>query len=403
MHSPTPTARSDRKNWLAVISLAFGAFASVTTEFIPVGVLPDIADTFGITAGQAGLMMTLPGILGAISAPGILIGAGKIDRKILLLTLSALLLLSATVSAFSVSYPVMLVSRGVAGLSLGAFWGMGLAVAGNLMGTGKASAGLAAVFGGVSLAMILGVPLGTVVAEYFSWRGSFLAAGAISAAALVMQAILLPRIPAQEALRVSALLHFLRRPMGRKSLLFVALIYGTHFGTYTYLAPLMRGAHVSTTAISWVLLGFGVTGFIANFYALRFTGMHLRLTLTAGLLLFAGSLLALPLLTQQWLIVTCVLIWGAAWGAIPLCLNIINRHASGNEIEAGSALITFMAQVAIAGGSAGGGIIVDHISIGGDFIAGSGIVLLTLLFFWFRTSTSDIPREAAQPSHQESA
>lgn len=126
----------------------------------------------------------------------------------------------------------------------------------------------------------------------------------------------------------------------------------------------------------------------------------MKLALTAGLLLISGSLLSLPLLTPQWLIITCVLIWCAAWGH--LCFNITDRHASGNETEAGSALITILAQVAIARG-AGGGIIVDHISIGGDLFAGSGIVLPALSFLWFRTPSSDIPGDATHYSDHENA
>lgn len=371
-----------QNNWPAVFSLAIGAFSSVTTEFIPVGVLPEVAETFGITTGQAGLMMTLPGILGAIAAPGVLIAAGNTDRKKLLMTLSVLLLISAVSSGISVSWTMMLFSRALAGISLGAFWAMGLAVAGNLVSSDKAGTAIAAVFGGVTVAMIAGVPLGSLVAESFSWRGAFGAAALMATVSLIMQTVFLPAIKASEPMRVKALLEFTRGQRGRKSLLLIALIYGTHFGTYTYLAPLLKQTGIDSQMISWVLLGFGVTGFMANVIAPRFVSRNLPATLTAGLVMLAGSLLSMSWLACSPGLITAVLIWGAAWGAVPLCLNISNRDAAGEAPEAGSAMFTLTAQVSIAAGSAIGGKIVDTAGLEMDFLTGGVVVVLSGLILW---------------------
>lgn len=370
-----------RHSGLAVASLAFGAFSSVTTEFIPVGVLPDVAETFGVSPGEAGLMMTLPGMLGAIAAPGVLMVAGKLDRKWLLITLSALLFLSAITSAVAPSWTIMLFSRALAGISLGAFWAMALAAAGSLVSADKAGTAIAAVFGGVTMAMILGVPLGAMVAEHFTWRGAFVAASAMSALAFVLQLIFLPAIAAEKPMRARQLFDFLNKPAGRKSLVLIALIYGTHFGTYTFIAPLMREPGITPGVISWTLLGFGLTGFLANFIASRFVN-RLRLTLTVALIMFAVSLAVLANAQVDWMLITAVLVWGAAWGAAPLCLNIANRDASGHEIEAGSAMFTFTAQVSIAAGSAVGGVIVDAAGINADFGTGSVLLIMSIFLLW---------------------
>jgi len=367
---------------LAVSSLAFGAFASVTTEFIPVGVLPEVAQSFSVSPGQAGLMMTLPGVLGSLAAPGVLMAAGRLDRKWLLVTLSALLLVSATTSAIAHSWTLMLVSRALAGVSLGAFWAMGLAVAGGLVASEKAGSAIAAVFGGVTLAMILGVPLGAMVAEHSSWRGAFIAAASLAALAFILQLIFLPRITAGESMRPSHLARFFKRSTGRKSLLLIALIYGTHFGTYTYVAPLLKNAQVSPSAISWALLGFGLSGFVANFVASHYVG-RLRITLSVALCAFIAALFLLTQLHATLPLVFAVIIWGAAWGAAPLCLNIGNRNASGEDIEAGSAMFTFTAQVSIALGSAMGGFIVDQLGLEADFLSGASLIVLSLVVLWF--------------------
>lgn len=365
-------------------SLALGSFASVTTEFLPVGVLPEVASSFNISAGEAGLMMTLPGVLAAIAAPGVMMAAGKTDRKWLLIALSVLLVISATVSAWASSWQMMLTGRALAGISLGAFWAMGLAVAGRLVEEKYASKAIAAVFGGVTAAMILGVPFGTFVAGLLDWRSAFMAAGLIAVIPLVMQILFLPSVPATERLRPASLLAFVKRAAARKSIVLIILIFGTHFGTYTFLSQRLVDAGMGATPVTWTLLGFGATGFVANFVASAFVNRSLKGTLAVALALMAGSLLLMAVTLQQVWLIAGVLLWGAAWGALPLGLNITNRKASGELIEAGSAMYTLTAQVAIALGSAAGGYLVDRISIPADYTAGIVLLVLSLLvlFIW---------------------
>lgn len=375
----------DQRNaWLAVLSLAIGAFSSVTSEFIPVGILPDVARDFDITTGKAGLMMTVPGLLAAISAPAVLIVAGKIDRKKLLVTLSLLQLISAFISAFSMDWSMMLIGRAISGISLGAFWALSLTVAGNLVPAMKAASAIATVFSGVTIAMIFGVPLGTFVAEYAGWRAAFIAAALIATIALTIQCYFLPSIPARQSMRISSLVKFLRLESASKSLLMIFLVYVTHFGTYTFLASLLAEVGASPQLTSWTLLGFGVTGFIGNSFAPRYIRKNLSTTMSFGLALLSASLIACIFAQQPVFMITAVLVWGIAWGVVPLTLNINNRLASGHEVEAGSAMFTFTAQVSIAMGSGAGGVVVDWVGIRADFMAGVSIIILSLLTlrFW---------------------
>jgi predicted MFS family arabinose efflux permease len=374
--------RLKNRGWAGVASLALGSFASVTTEFLPVGLLPDVAGDYGISTGEAGLMMTLPGLLAAFAAPGVMMAAGKADRRWLLIGLSFLLLISASMSAWAPDWHIMLLSRGLAGISLGAFWAMGLAVAGRLVSQESAGKAIAAVFGGVTAAMILGVPFGTFVAGLFDWRTAFMAAALIAVVPLVLQLLFLPSVPAEDKLRPASLLNFIRRTEARKSILLILLIFGTHFGTYTFLAPLLADAGIGASTVTWSLLGFGVTGFISNFVASAFVSNHLKSTLAAALLVMMVSLLLMAAGPGAAWLIAGVLLWGAAWGALPLCLNINNRKASGELIEAGSAMFTFTAQVAIAAGSAAGGIFVDAINVKSDFMAGSALLLLSVIVLY---------------------
>ena len=139
--------------WLAVLSVAIGAFALVTTEFLPVGLLPAIARDLGITDGQAGLMVTMPGLLAALAAPAVTVGAGRLDRRYVLLGLITLLLISNLAVAFSDSFITLLIGRLLLGIGVGGFWVIGVAVGPRLMPWAAVRA-TSLVFAGVSLGTV---------------------------------------------------------------------------------------------------------------------------------------------------------------------------------------------------------------------------------------------------------
>ncbi|HZV64751.1 MAG TPA: MFS transporter, partial [Telluria sp.] len=124
---------SPLRSWLSVVSVAIGAFAFVTTEFLPVGLLPQIARDLGVSPGTAGLMVTIPGIIAAISAPAMMVGAGRVDRRIILLALSVMLLASDLISAFAPNFGVMLLGRAMLGASLGGFWTLAMTASARLV------------------------------------------------------------------------------------------------------------------------------------------------------------------------------------------------------------------------------------------------------------------------------
>jgi len=379
---PTPENgdSSPLRAWLAVGSVTIGAFAFVTTEFLPVGLLPQVARDLGVTPGTAGLMVTVPGVIAAISAPGMMLGAGRIDRRHILLTLSVLLLASNLISAFAPSFAVMLLGRAILGASLGGFWTLALAAAGRLVRPNDAARATAMILTGVTCATVIGVPLGTFISGLASWRTSFMVTGGLVAVALAAQALLVPSLPSTAALRFADLVALWRRAHARRSLLMVALVFGAHFSSYTYIAPfLLQNASFSVSSITWLLLGFGFVGFVSNaaFSALVTRNLKASLGTVVSLLMFA--LLTMPLLRHSEPAVTVtVLLWGIAFGAIPLCLSVWMQLATPDLPEAGSALFVGIIQVAIAVGSLVGGTVVDHVGIPADFWFGSALAFLGL-------------------------
>ncbi|MEW9585893.1 MULTISPECIES: MFS transporter [Paraburkholderia] len=371
---------SPLRAWLAVGSVTIGAFAFVTTEFLPVGLLPQIARDLGVTPGTAGLMVTIPGVIAALSAPGMMLGAGRIDRRRILLMLSVLLLASNLISAFASNFAFMLLGRAILGASLGGFWTLALAAAGRLVRSHDAAKATAAILTGVTCATVIGVPLGTFIAGLASWRTSFMATGVLVAVALAAQAFLIPSLPSTAALRMADLVTLCRRALPRRSLLMVALIFGAHFSSYTYVAPfLLQNASFSMSSITLLLLGFGFVGFVSNFAFSAIVTRKLKASLVMVVSLLMFALLAMPLLRHsEPAVMVAILVWGVAFGAIPLCLSVWMQLATPDLPEAGSALFVGIIQVAIAVGSSIGGTVVDRVGISADFWFGGVLALLGL-------------------------
>ncbi|MFM0509105.1 MFS transporter [Paraburkholderia sp. RL17-373-BIF-A] len=373
-------ASSSLRSWLAVMAVAIGAFAFVTTEFLPVGLLPRVAADLGVLPGTAGLMVTVPGVIAAISAPGLMLVAGRMDRRRVFLLLTALLLASNLISAFAPNFLCMLLGRALLGAALGGFWTLATAASGRLVKPKDSARAMATILTGVTCATVIGVPLGTFIASFASWRVSFMATGVLVAVALIAQFFFVPSLPSTAALRLRDLVALLRQPHPRRSMLMVALAFGAHFSSYTYITPfLLRNANLDMSTITWLLLGFGIIGFFSNFAVSSTVTRNLKVSVGAMVSLLMFALVLLPPLQHSTIgVVTLVLAWGISFGALPLCFSIWIQRATPDSPEAGSALFVSIIQVAIAMGSLVGGVVVDHVGISADFLFGSGLALLGL-------------------------
>jgi predicted MFS family arabinose efflux permease len=364
--------------WLSVIAVAVSAFAFVTAEFLPVGLLPQIAHDLGVSTGVAGLMVTTPGVMAAISAPMLIVSAGRMDRRYVFLLLTAVLLIANIVCAVAPSFSLMLVGRALLGAALGGFWTLATAAAPRLVQGRDAAKATATILTGVTLATVAGVPLGTFIASFASWRLAFAATAALVALALLAQALLVPSLPSASALRVADFRTLLRRPHTRLSMVMVALVFGAHFSTYTYIAPLLE-RDFSLSAITLLLFGFGLIGFFSNALTSMAVSDHLKKAVAAMILLLLGAMSSMLLLEHSRIGETAgMLLWGIAFGALPLCFSVWIQRGTPDLPEAGSAMFVSIIQVAIAVGSAVGGTIVDRAGVHADFTLGLGLALLGL-------------------------
>lgn len=381
--NPAATAtHATSAHWPAVASLALGVFGLVTAEFLPASLLTAMANDLGVTDGAAGQAVTATALVGAVAAPSIPLLTRRLDRKTVMLALTALLVLSNALAATADSLAVLLVARVMLGIALGGFWSMSAALAMRLVPEALFARAMSAILTGVSVATVCAAPIGAWMGELWGWRSAFMAAGVASVLTLVVQVATLPALPPRDNPSLRVLGELLARPRVRVALLAVLLVISGHFAGFTYIRPLMEDVtHLSVSAISAVLLGYGIGGFFGNFAGGWVAGRSERHAIVWGGALIA-ALAASLLIAGSSALVTAIAIplWGFAFGAFPVGFQTWIVRAAPDQAEGAGGLLVAAFQVAIAGGAIGGGLLVDHIgALGGPSFAVATLTLGTLL------------------------
>ena len=261
---------------LALLALTISAFAIGTTEFVIVGLIPTIAEQLGVTVPSAGLLVTIYALGVAIGAPVLTALTSRIPRKLLLVGLMALFTLGNLLAWQSPSYESLVIARLLTGLAHGVFFSIGSTIATSLVAKEKAASAIAIMFGGLTVALVTGVPLGTFIGQQFGWRETFLAVSLIGAVATVASIILVPNnIKNQGSAGVREQMKVLTHPRLLLIYAITALGYGGVFTTFTFLAPMMQElAGFSAPTVSWILLAYGVAVAVGNIWGGKLADRH---------------------------------------------------------------------------------------------------------------------------------
>ncbi len=363
---------ADRPRWAAIASLTVGVFGLVTAEFLPASLLTPMAADLGVSVGAAGQTVTATALVAAVAAPTLPLLTRRFDRRRVLLALTSLLMASSVLAATAVNLALLLVARVMLGVALGGFWAMLPALALRLVPEHLFARAMAVVLTGVSVATVCAAPLGAWMGDLWGWRSAFVAAGVLSVFILVLQALTMPALPPRDRPDLRVLGRLLMRPAVRTALGAVLLVISGHFAGFTYIRPLMEEVtQLSVSAISAVLLGYGVGGFFGNFAGGFLAERSERLAIVSGGLLIvavAATLLAAgqsPAITA-----VAVALWGFAFGALPVGFQAWIVRAAPDHTEGASGLVVAAFQMAITCGAIGGGLLVDHIGgLGGPTFA----------------------------------
>ncbi|ETK33702.1 MFS transporter [Microbispora sp. ATCC PTA-5024] len=249
---------------LALLALANGAFGIGTTEFVIMGLLPQVAAEFGVSVPTAGLLVTgyaLGVVVGAL--PMTVLGT-RLSRKRMLMLLMALFVAGNLVSATAPAFEVMLAGRVIASLAHGAFFGIGSVVAAELVAPEKKAGAIATMFTGLTVANVVGVPLGTLVGQTAGWRVTFAIVAALGVAGLAGIALLVPELPRPEGVRLRHELAAFRNAQVLLAMAMTVLGFGGVFAAVTYIAPMATGVTgFAESSVTWLLVLFGL-GMVAG-------------------------------------------------------------------------------------------------------------------------------------------
>ncbi|WP_208247790.1 MFS transporter (plasmid) [Rhizobium sp. T1470] len=377
-------------SWLGVSSLAIGSFALVTSEFLPVGLLPDIADSLDITTGQAGLLMTIPGLVAAAAAPLSIAFMGHIDRRRVLLFLLVALATSNVLAALATSLTMILAGRVLLGLSVGAFWTIAGSLGPRLRPGREGIKANAIILSGISFGTVAGVPAGAVIGDLFDWRVSFWAGSLLAAISFLAVATLLPSLPATNKRGVRGMPALLLRPKARVGLMAALTIFVGHFAAYTFVTPFLNErSAISGPLLSVLLLANGVAGFVGNIFGGWVSSKKVNVSVIVAAALIGGSALALLLLGEAPSVAfLAVTIWGLGFGMVPIAMQSFLQSAAKDALEDMQAMFVSVGQIAIGMGSFVGGSIVDGAGLGGAMLFGSLAALATVILMMMRSARS---------------
>ncbi|MFE7622655.1 MFS transporter [Streptomyces sp. NPDC057509] len=348
---------------LALLALAIGAFGIGTTEFVIMGLLPEVAADFQDTIPTAGFLVTGYALGVVLGAPLMTVLGTKVSRKRMLMILMGLFVVGNVVTATAPVFEVMLAGRVVASLAHGAFFGIGSVVAAGLVAPHKKAGAIALMFTGLTVANVVGVPLGTFIGQHAGWRTTFFVVAALGVVGLLGVARLVPEQPRAQGVRLRQELAAFRNVQVLLAMAMTVLGFGGVFAAITYITPMMTGtAGYSSSAVTWLLVLFGLGMVGGNLVGGRFADRHLMplLQVSLGGLAVVLALFTLTAHNKITAAVTIVLIGALGFATVPPLQKRVLDQAAGaptlasavniGAFNLGNALSAWLGGLVIAAG-----------------------------------------------------
>ena len=374
------------KQWVSVCALAVGAFIFNTTEFIPIALLSDIGQSFGKPATEVGMMITVYAWIVALLSLPLMLMTKNIERRKLLLMLFALFALFHALSFFSWNFTILLVSRVGIALTHAVFWSITASLAVRLAPAGKTNQALGLLSTGSVLAMVLGIPLGRVVGQYFGWQLSFLLIGVCAAGVMLVLAKNLPALPSQNTGSLSSLPSLFKRRNLMLLYAMTVLIITAHFTAYSYIEPfVLQVGGFKAEQVTIVLSLYGLAGFAASYLFGKWFAKAQRLFMfgAVAVILFS-ALLLLPLASFPYAVYALVFIWGVAIVIVSLGMVSKVLTFASDATDVANSIYSGLYNVGIGGGALLGHYVtvwfgLSNIGIAGALLAAAALAVCSLL------------------------
>lgn len=375
------------KQWVSVCALAVGAFIFNTTEYIPIALLSDIGQSFGKPATEVGMMITVYAWIVALLSLPLMLMTKNIERRKLLLILFALFALFHALSFFSWNFNILLISRIGIALTHAVFWSITASLAVRLAPTGKTNQALGLLSTGTVLAMVLGIPMGRVVGQYFGWQLSFLLIGVCAAGVMLVLAKNLPALPSQNTGSLSSLPSLFKRRNLMLLYAMTVLIITAHFTAYSYIEPfVLQVGGFKAEQVTIVLSLYGLAGFAASYLFGKWFAKSQRLfMLGAVAVILLSALLLLPFASFPYAAYALVFIWGVAIVIVSLGMVSKVLAFASDATDVANSIYSGLYNVGIGGGALLGHYVtvwfgLSNIGIAGALLAAAGLAVCGLLF-----------------------
>ena len=366
------------KGWLPVIGLAFSTFIFNTSEFIPIGLLSDIAADFSITESNAGMLITVYAWVVALASLPLMLTFAKTENKRLMLGITALFIVSQVLSGISKDFYMLMISRIGVACAHAIFWSIVTPYAVRIAPEGKKSAALSIIVCGSSIAMIVGMPIGRTIGLLMGWRATFLVIGAAAAVIFLFLAFLLPKAPSDSSISLRKLPALIKSPALLSIYLITVIAITGHFTAYSYIEPfLAQTAGLSETWITLILTIFGFVGLAGSFLFAKCYDAHRKLFIVFAVCGLCVSMLMLQVMSFSLVsvILLCVF-WGTAINFYNLAFQseIIRNAPQGSAVA--MSIYSGIYNMGIGSGALVGGYVCSGLEVGFIGYAGGAIAVI---------------------------
>ncbi|ENT3385403.1 sugar transporter [Salmonella enterica] len=373
--------------WLRVVTLAIAAFIFNTTEFVPVGLLSDIAESFHMQTAQVGIMLTIYAWVVAVMSLPFMLLTSQMERRKLLICLFVLFIASHVLSFLAWNFTVLVISRIGIAFAHAIFWSITASLAIRLAPAGKRAQALSLIATGTALAMVLGLPIGRVVGQYFGWRTTFFAIGMGALITLLCLIKLLPKLPSEHSGSLKSLPLLFRRPALMSLYVLTVVVVTAHYTAYSYIEPFVQNvAGLSANFATVLLLILGGAGIIGSLVFGKLGNRHASSLVSIAIaLLVICLLLLLPAANSEAHLAILSIFWGIAIMVIGLGMQVKVLALAPDATDVAMALFSGIFNIGIGAGALVGNQVSLHWSMSaigyiGAIPAGAALVWAVLIF-----------------------
>ncbi|MES3569722.1 sugar transporter [Enterobacter hormaechei] len=373
---------SRRVAWLRVVTLAIAAFIFNTTEFVPVGLLSDIAASFHMETAQVGIMLTIYAWVVALMSLPFMLLTSQMERRKLLIGLFVVFIASHVLSFMAWNFTVLVISRVGIAFAHAVFWSITASLAIRLAPAGKRAQALSLIATGTALAMVLGLPIGRIVGQYFGWRTTFFAIGMGALITLVCLIKLLPKLPSEHSGSLKSLPLLMRRPALMSIYLLTVIVVTAHYTAYSYIEPFVQVvAGFSANFATVLLLILGGAGIIGSILFGKLGNKHASALVSSAIgLLLACLLLLMPAAGSESHLAILSLFWGVAIMIIGLGMQVKALALAPDATDVAMSLFSGIFNLGIGAGALVGNQISLHVSMSAIGYLGAIPALIALIW-----------------------